>query len=124
MQRQVVHQDVAVPFMQNLCWEEDTLFMIFEEDFRFEPEEEDMESTVVSTSEFQEVVGQYPEDATAPSTGGATQFRVASLSSDGVVAFSNRWCQISTTVCVRDCVPCAEFEFSQISVRGSCWFQT
>ena len=41
-----------MPFMQNLCWEEDTLFMIFEEDFRFEPEEEDMESAVCRQASF------------------------------------------------------------------------
>ena len=64
------HQDVAVPFMLNVCWEEDTLFMIFEEDFRFEPEQEDVEPIFVPASEFQEVLnnpgaGAAPRPATS-----------------------------------------------------------
>ena len=53
----VVCQDVAVPFMTNLCWEDDTMFMVFEEDFRFEPENEDDEPQMVPAAAFQEVVG-------------------------------------------------------------------
>ena len=44
--------------MVNTCWEDDTLFMIFEEDFRFEPENEDSEPQFVTQQSFQEVVGQ------------------------------------------------------------------
>ena len=42
--------------MLNVCCEEDTLCMIFEEDFRFKPEEEDVEPFFVTASTFQPVV--------------------------------------------------------------------
>jgi len=56
--------------MLNVCWEEDTLFMTFEEDFRFEPEQEDVEPIFVPASEFQEVLnnpgaGAAPRPATS-----------------------------------------------------------
>ena len=30
------HKDVALPWMTDACWVADTLFLVFEEDFRFE----------------------------------------------------------------------------------------
>ena len=72
-----LQQDVAVPFMLNVCWEEDTLFMIFEEDFRFEPEGEDVEPVFVSASTFQEVVDRRAAGAAA--TRVTSELRVISL---------------------------------------------
>ena len=63
--------------MLNVCWEEDTLFMIFEEDFRFEPEGEDVEPVFVSASTFQEVVDRRVAGAAA--TPVTSELRVVSL---------------------------------------------
>ena len=46
-----------MPFMLGPQWEEDTLFCIFEEDFRFEPESLDEEPRCIRGSALQEVVG-------------------------------------------------------------------
>ena len=53
-------KDVAVPLMRLPCWEKDTLFLVFEEDFRFEPEGEDSEPVFTKAATLQEVVGQPP----------------------------------------------------------------
>ena len=66
--------------MLNVCWEEDTLFMIFEEDFRFEPEEEDVEPICVPASELQEVLNQ-PHAGDAPKPARTTLLAVSPLSS-------------------------------------------
>ena len=51
--------------------------MVFEEDFRFEPEDEDIEPELVSRNSFQEVVGQtQPEHDATPVT---STMKVASL---------------------------------------------
>ena len=62
------HQDVAVPFMTQPCWEPDTLFLIFEEDFRFEPENEDREPSFIKGSVLQEVVGAPPPTGSGDGT--------------------------------------------------------
>jgi hypothetical protein len=51
-----IHQDNALPLMVNNMWEKDTLFLLFEEDFRFDPH--DMEPQVAHTEKgLVEVVG-------------------------------------------------------------------
>ena len=50
--------------MQDERWEPDTLFLVFEEDFRFSPHDEP-EPVVIKASGLQEVVGE-PNDATSP----------------------------------------------------------
>ena len=51
-------QDVAVPLMRDPRWERDTLFLVFEEDYRFTPD--DVEPNVMKASQLQEVVGESP----------------------------------------------------------------
>ena len=53
-----VLKDVAIPLMQDPRWERDTLFMVFEEDFRFTPH--DAEPSVMKASGLQEVVNEDP----------------------------------------------------------------
>ena len=73
----LLNKDVAVPFMRNICWEDDTLFLIFEEDFRFEPENEDVEPSFVPASQFQEVPGQFVFEAESGGTAVTRSLRVA-----------------------------------------------
>ena len=54
-------QDIALPLMRDERWERDTLFLVFEEDFRFS-EHEDPEPVMVKAGSLQEVVGQMAED--------------------------------------------------------------
>ena len=44
-----------MPFMQMSCWEQDTLFIIFEEDFRFEREEADAPRTTIPVADLKTV---------------------------------------------------------------------
>ena len=55
---QNVLKDVAIPLMQDPRWERDTLFMVFEEDFRFTPH--DAEPSVMKASGLQEVLNEDP----------------------------------------------------------------
>ena len=57
-----------MPFMCLKCWELDTLFLVFEEDYRFEPEDEDTEPQFVKASGLQEVVGVPGVEGVGPST--------------------------------------------------------
>ena len=54
-------QDIALPLLRDERWERDTLFLVFEEDFRF-TEHEDPEPVTVKAGSLQEVVGEMPED--------------------------------------------------------------
>ena len=55
-------QDVALPLMRDPRWEPDTLFLVFEEDFRFEEHEEGVgEPTFMKAKGLQEVVGEVDE---------------------------------------------------------------
>ena len=55
-----VLKDIALPLMRDPRWEPDTLFMVFEEDFRFTGEA-DSEPEVIKASKLQEVVGETDE---------------------------------------------------------------
>ena len=57
-------QDVGLPLMRDERWEPDTLFMVFEEDYRF-AEFDDPEPVMIKGSALQEVVGEMPPGATA-----------------------------------------------------------
>ena len=50
-------QDVALPLMCDKRWEEDTLFLVFEEDFRF-TNDDDSEPVFIKARQLQEVVGE------------------------------------------------------------------
>ena len=52
-------EDVALPLMRDPRWEPDTLFLVFEEDFRFEEHEDDIgERTFAKANDLQEWGGQ------------------------------------------------------------------
>ena len=51
-------EDVALPLMRDERWEQDTLFLVFEEDFRFT--NDDVEPCFVKGCNLQEVVGEAP----------------------------------------------------------------
>lgn len=55
-------KDVALPLMCDPRWEKDTLFLVFEEDFRFSEDEFD-EPEFIKAKTLQEVVGEEPEPA-------------------------------------------------------------
>jgi len=75
-----VLQDVAVPFMNLDCWEHDTLFLVFEEDYMFEYVEDEQE--FIKGGALQEVVGvpaaQLPAEATPMTSSLAGPLRAAS----------------------------------------------
>ena len=50
----IVMQDVAIPFMLSPSWEKDTLFLIFEEDFRFEREAPELIPDIISVGQLRE----------------------------------------------------------------------
>ena len=55
-------QEVALPWMQDPRWEPDTLFLVFEEDIRFEEHEAGAgEPTFLKAKGLQEVVGEVDE---------------------------------------------------------------
>ena len=55
-------EDVALPLMRDPRWEPDTLFLVFEEDFRFEEHEDDIgERTFAKANDLQEWGGQKNE---------------------------------------------------------------
>ena len=56
-------QDIALPLTRDERWETDTLFMVFEEDYRF-AEFDDPEPVMIKGSTLQEVVGEMPPAAT------------------------------------------------------------
>ena len=50
----LVIQDVAIPFMLSPSWEKDTLFLIFEEDFRFERETPEAVPDMIPVSQLRD----------------------------------------------------------------------
>ena len=54
----ILLQDVGIPLMRDPRWEPDTLFMVFEEDFRFTPH--DAEPNVMKASGLQEMFNEQP----------------------------------------------------------------
>ena len=54
----ILLQDVGIPLMRDPRWEPDTLFMVFEEDFRFTLH--DAEPNVMKASGLQEMFNEQP----------------------------------------------------------------
>jgi len=102
--------------MLNVCWEEDTLFMIFEEDFRFEPESDDVEPVFVTASTFQEIMAT-PVAGASP-TPVTSELRVVSL------LLSDRlfWASLSWGVVLTDpCTSAVHFLYLNPPPVPSCW---
>ena len=57
----IVYEDIALPLISDGRWEPDTIFLIFEEDFRF-TESEGSAPVFVKVKGLQEVVGEVDEE--------------------------------------------------------------
>ena len=73
----IVYKDVALPLISDKRWEPDTLFLIFEEDFRF-TESDTSAPVLVKKTKLQEVVGSPDEEdpnavATTPVDASSTE---------------------------------------------------
>ena len=56
-------QDICLPLINDERWEPDTLFLVFEEDFRFAADD-DPETQLMKAGRLQEVVGEIEVDDT------------------------------------------------------------
>ena len=56
-------QDICLPLINDERWEPDTLFLVFEEDFRFAADD-DPEPQLMKAGRLQEVVGEIEVDDT------------------------------------------------------------
>ena len=109
-------QDVAVPFMLNMFWEEDTLFMIFGDYFRFEPEQEDVEPVFVAAASLQEVVDK-PVAGAAPTPTTSKLHVVSLLLSNGFL----REFVASGLVLNYTCIGALQFLYTNPQPIPNCW---
>ena len=99
--------------MRDERWERDTLFLVFEEDFRF-TEHEDPEPVMVKAGRLQEVVGEMPEDeadqprvpldASNTVTGPGLHMKKQTVQLTAIAVFRVPVCSPSYSMCFPGCL--------------------